>query len=295
MYRNRLFFKNIITFIFLFIIFYSCGYDKSKTLLESYKPLQKVVPTHLNLLGHWLGEGKKEQLLNEIITEFEFANQDILVNMKYPEQIYFDRRKENIETVFNSKIALSDKPEWDIIRLNNEYEKVADSLKDHDWAKKYLVDFSQIPEFRKSTRPELLNDTIKARYGGIIPGPFIDGYNWVLWCNTEVAKKVGIDVKQFDMTFDDFSNYLKAVYDYNKSHNDSIMGIYEAWNWETTKTLAQELFFSEIGNYNEILNFKYSEKKINTWDKVLHDLEKLSVYKPLPNWKQWWGLFFKKN
>jgi len=260
-----------------------CSNNKTTINIEGYKPLQKVNPTQLNFLGHWLGEGKKEQLLKELINEFEFTNQDVKINMKYPEEIYFDRRKQNIETAFNAKIALSEKPEWDIIRLNNEYAKVADSLHDQDWGKKYLVDFSEIPEFRNTTREELLTDNIKAQYGGIIPGPFIDGYNWALWCNLEVAKKVGIEVKQFNMTADDFLGYLKAVYDYNKLHNDSIMGIYDAFDWSTIQSIAQELFFSEIGNYNEIIEFHYSDKKMNAWEKVLREIEKMSAYKPVPS------------
>ena len=158
--------------VFLTLIFGSCQDNIQIGKINELKPLAKVIPSQINFIGHWKGEGKKEDLLLEFINEFEFTNQDLKVNMKFPEDIYFDRRKYNIEIDFNAKIVLSDKPEWDIIRLNNEYFKVADSLKDPDWAKKYLVDFSQIPEFKKNTRPELLSDTVKAKYGGIIPGPF---------------------------------------------------------------------------------------------------------------------------
>jgi hypothetical protein len=269
----------------LTLIFCACQNKNNISGNEGSKDLGKVASSQINFIGHWKGEGKKEKLLLEFINEFEFVNQDLKVNMKFPEEIYFDRRKFNIEIEFNAKIAKSQNPQWDIIRLNNEYFKVADSLKDPDWAKKYLVDFSQIPEFKKSTRPELLSDTVKAKYGGIIPGPFIDGYNWTMWCNVEVAKKIGIEVKQFDMTNEDFYNYIKAVYEYNKSHNDTIMALYEAWNWQTSKTLAQEYFFSELNDYDALLNFRYSEKKINAWFKVLREMERLSVYKPLPNWK----------
>ncbi len=275
-----------ITLICIPLLCFSCNSKQSNEQLQNCKTIQKVTPVELNFLGHWFGEGKKEQFLKEQIREFEFTNQDIEINLKYPEEIYFDRRKMNVEIQFNADIAISENPQWDIIRLNNEYQKVADSLRDPEWAKKYLVDFSEIPEFRKTTRPELLSDTIKAIYGGIIPGPFIDGFYWSLWCNTEVAKKVGIEVKQFDMTNDDFFNYIKAVYDYNQKHNESIIAIYESGNWRTTKAIAASLFFSEIGNYNEIMNTdEFSERKLNTWEKVLRELERLSAYKPIsPDW-----------
>ncbi len=286
MRTNLKYYLSGILYTGIVLIFTMCQNRKTVIQIEGYKALEKIEPVQLNFIGHWLGEGKKELLLKELINEFEFTNQDIIINMKFPEEIYFDRRKQNIEIVFNAKIVLSEKPEWDIIRLNNEYTKVADSLHDPDWAKKYLVDFSEIPEFRQTTRPELLTDDIKAQYGGIIPGPFVDGYNWALWCNTEVAKKVGIEVKQFDMTADDFLGYIKAVYEYNKRNNDSIMGLYEASDWSTTQTIAQILFFSEVGDYNEIMNFQYSEKKFKAWEKVLREIEKFAVYKPLPDYKK---------
>jgi ABC-type glycerol-3-phosphate transport system substrate-binding protein len=286
MMRNLSNYLSIFLFFGIVLIFTKCQNSKTTINIEGFKPLQKVEPTTINFISHWLGEGKKEALLKEKINEFEFTNQDVKIHWKFAEDIYFDRRKQNIEISFNAKIVLSDKPEWDIIRLNGEYAKVGDSLHDPDWGKKYLVDFSEIPEFRETTRPELLTNDVKAQYGGIIPGPFVDGYNWALWCNTEVAKKVGIDVKQFDMTAEDFLSYIKVVYDYNKRNNDSIIGLYEASDWSTTQTIAQVLFFSEIGNYDEIMNFHYSEKKYKAWEKVLREIEKFAAYKPLPDYKR---------
>ncbi len=272
---------------------FACTKEHSNNNLESYKSLQKVEPVQLNFIGHWLDEGKKEQMLKELINEFEFVNQDVKINMVWAEKLYANRSKENVEGKFNAAVITSEKPEWDIIRINNAIYEIDKVLKEKypDWVKKYLVDFSEIDEFRKNTRPELLTEEAKAEYGGICPGPYIDGYNWPLWCNTEVAKKVGIEVKQFEMTNDDFIGYLKAVFDYNKSHGDSIIALFEAGDWKTTATIAQMLFFSEIGNYEEIKDTRFSEKKLIAWDKVLHELERFSAYKPLPsNWEKIvWG------
>jgi len=265
----------------------ACTNYTSVRNLEGSKSIQKIDAVQVNFIGHWLNEGKKELLLKEQINEFEFTNQDIKVYMKFPEDVYFDRRKDNSEFLFNAGAVTAAKPEWDIIRLNNECPRVAKILNDPNWTKKYLVDFSEIPEFRKNTRPELLSDTVKALYGGIIPGPFIDGYNWVLWVNTVVAKKIGIEVKQFDMTFEDFLGYLRATNDYNKSHNDYIIPMYEANNWLTTHTLTEMLYFSEFGNYDEINDGKYSEKKLNAWDKTLHEIERAREFKPVTqDWRK---------
>jgi ABC-type glycerol-3-phosphate transport system substrate-binding protein len=271
----------VAVYVVLTLLIMACKKNNAVIGSEGFKSLSRIDITPVNFVGHWLGEGKKETLIKELVNEFEFMNQDINVVMKFPEDLYFDRRIANAEFIFNAKMVMQEKPEWDIIRFNNERGKVADILKDPEWTKKYLVDFSEIPEFTKYTRPELLSDTVKSFYGGIIPGPFIDGYLWTLWCNTEVARKIGIEVKQFDMTFDDFIGYIKALYEYNKSHNANIIGIYESNNWMTTHTLADQLFFSEIGNFDELSNYKYSDKKLKAWDKVLHEMERLSPYKPV--------------
>jgi hypothetical protein len=269
----------------LLLFLFSCSNDFTNTNV-SYKEITKVEPVQVNFMGHWLGEGKKEQLLKEFVTEFEFVNQDIKVNMVYPEHIYFDRRKQDVEVQFNTEILKKEKPSYDILRFNGEFGRVGELLHDPDWTKKYLVDFSEIPEFTKNVPAELLSERTKSYYGGIIPGPLNDGYDWVFWCNAEVAKKIGIQVKQFGMTSEDLLGYFKAVYTYNQSHNDHIIGLYEAGNWRTAPTLAQSLFFSEMKDMDELLNTAFSSKKIDAWEKVLTVLEHYSQYHPIaPDWE----------
>jgi hypothetical protein len=50
--------------------------------------------------------------------------------------------------------------------------------------------FSEIEEFRQGTLPELLTEKAKEEWNGIIPGPYIEGQFWALWCNLNVAKKL---------------------------------------------------------------------------------------------------------
>ena len=276
---------NVLLVLFFYI---SCKETTNKTTANG-KPIEKISTTQLNFIGHWVDEGKKEKLILELMNEFEFTHQEINLNMKWAEKFYIDPKVDNSEGKFNAKNLKSEKPEWDIIRLNNAMWSIDNILKqtEPDWAKKYLVDFSQIEEFKKNTKPELLTDELKAQYGGICPGPFIDGYNWYLWVNTEVAKKVGIQVKQFDMTNIDFANYLKAVYEYNKKNHDSIIGVFEANSWKTSHAIAEMLFFSELGNYDLIKDHTYSEIKIKAWEKVLKELEIYSTFKPYPtNWEK---------
>jgi ABC-type glycerol-3-phosphate transport system substrate-binding protein len=267
----RLFYR----FLIFLIIFTGACENKRVEKGTSISNIKEPVP--LNFIGHWLDEGKKEQMLYELINEFEFLNQDIQINMKFPS--YYSNMS---EAKFNAQVLLSPKMEWDIIRINNDLKGISAEIKEPGWEKKYLVDFSEIEEFRNNTKSDLLTEEAKSKFGGIMPGPGIDGYNWTLWCNTDIAKKVGIDVKQFDMTSEDFLSYLRAVHEYNQAHNDSIIAFLEASDWTTINTIAGELFMSEIGEVNEIMDVKYSEKKIKAWSKVLHEIEIYSKCKPMP-------------
>lgn len=252
-----------------------------------YKPINNAPPNQLRLLGHWLDEGKKEQLFHETINEFEFTHQDIKITLDYLEKMSQQKLISDNYSSFNAQQIISENPDFDILKVNNDFSSISKFLPEKDYIRKYLVDFSEIEEFRNNTRPELLTDKVKAQYGGIIPGPFIDGYNWPLWCNNDLAAKIGVKVKQFDMSFEDFLTYIAAVNDYNKQHNDSIVPLFEASTFPTAHTIAEMLFFSEVANYDEIMDVNYSTKKINAWSKVAKDLERLGKYKPLPNnWRK---------
>lgn len=275
------------------LFFYSCNDSDLETNLTINTPLKEIESTQLKILGHWLGEGKKEQFMKELVNEFEFTNQEISIHMQWADSIYDTRSTENGELTFNINMVTTDKSLWDVIRINNNTFLMGAQLNETNpnWAKKYFVDFSENEAFRQNTRPELLTDVIKREYNGIIPGPFIDGYNWTIWCNTLVAEKMGIDVKQFGMTNDDFLTYLKLAFEYNLKNNDSIITLYDAGDWSTTEHIANMLFFSELDSYNEILDQKFSIKKLNAWFKVLKEMERFSQYKPIPkNWKSVsWG------
>jgi hypothetical protein len=209
------------------------------------------------------------------------------VNLKFPEEIYFDVVNRGSNEAFNTKILLEQNPKWDIIRLNGEYELIKRALNDPDWAKKYLVDFSEIEKFRENTRPELLTDEAKRKWNGIIPGPYVEGVFWSLWCNKKVCEKIGINVKQFGMTADDFIGYIKAVHEFNlKNPNNQIVALYESGGWRTTYVIAFQLFSSLMADYSEFNDKQFSDTRLNAWAKTLDVLEKLSLYKPLdPKWR----------
>jgi ABC-type glycerol-3-phosphate transport system substrate-binding protein len=166
-------------------------------------------------------------------------------------------------------------------------------IKDMDWPKKYLVDFSQYPEFIKNTKPELVDDSGKAKWKDIIPGPYLEGYNYSIWYNRNLAKEIGLNIKQFDMTFDDLLQYVKTIDAYNKSHNTNIIPIQECSDWSTINILAYRLFLSELDNWRDCLKDNYNEKKIEAFRKTLKAFEELAKYNAYS--KDWKSTEFMKS
>lgn len=261
--------------LFLILIAYSCTDYQKPTNID--KPITLLEPTaKIRFIGQWLSEGKREKLVRDFTRNYGFQNQHIDIQLEFPENIYFDRTVVTSNQDFVSDIITQENPEWDIIRINDQFEDVAKFTQDSLWAKKNLVDFSVIPEFIKNTHPDLLSEANKKRWGGMIPGPFIEGQYWALWSNSLIAKKVGIDVKQFGMTIDDFIGYIKAVNKYNSTHpDDFIIPFDNAVDWETSIAFIYHLFASALNNKELLYSSETSEEKLVAWHKTLIALEEL--------------------
>jgi hypothetical protein len=272
-------------FLSLFII---SGCREKEMNTTTYKPLpEPKVPVTINFLGHWFSEGKREELVRDIARDYEFENQYVAINMKFPEEVYYKREDFNSNQKFVARIILEEHPEWDIIRINGQYNEVVEMTGDPDWPKKHLVDFSEIEEFRNGTLPELLNDRTKALWNGIIPGPFVEGQYWSLWINKKVAQKVGIEVNQYGMTTDDFLSYLKAVNQYNNLHpNDKITFLLNYVDWPTIGVIGIQMLASSFDDPSDFLNNENITIRIAHWGKVLEIAEQMAQYKPLnESWK----------
>jgi hypothetical protein len=250
--------------------------------------LEKVeVKTTINVIGHWLNEGKREDLVRNFAREYEFEHQNIAVNLKFPEEIFFDKLDRASSEKFVAKVALEKEPQWDVIKINGAYDELKTILKDPDWPRKYLVDFSQMEEFRKGTRPELLTDEAKKAFNGIIPGPFVEGQFWAVWVNNKVAEKLGIKVKQYGMTVDDFIGYLKAVHTFNQNNpSQYIMPIYESYVWTTALAIGIQMYSSLLSGAEEFHSATVTERRLKAWEKTLEAVEQMSKYQPLnPKWR----------
>jgi hypothetical protein len=268
----------------------ACTTDSRKKI--SGKKIIYAEPKQINWIGHWKKEGYKEKLLYDIKRQFEFENQDISLNLIFPEDLYPGKS----DNEFFSEEIIKSVTEWDIIRINNHNIAAGSLANDPEWAKKYLVDFSQYEKFNQNSIDDVISSESKERWGGIIPGHAIDANNLVLWCNKDLADKIGITPKPFEMTAEDFDSYLKALHDYNIKNNKTVYGLNINNGWLPASGIAFQLFSSIIGDYGKIRDLKYSEEKLQAWEQVLNYFEKISSYKVIyTDWnKVGWGYYNEK-
>ncbi len=274
----------LISGVLILTIFISCKREK---VSENGKTIEVKEKSQINWIGHWKGEGKREQLVREVANEYEFINQDVKVNLQFPENVYFfssanGQSSDNEEVKFIAEQITSSHPKWDIIRLKDHYPRVAAYLKDPEWGKKYLVDFSEFPDFKEKHQSFVFNKEYKDANGGITIGPYNEGFYYAIWYNKVLAAKMGIQIKQFGMTPDDFISYIKAAHEYNKSHGTNIIPMFEEGSWIISPMLVNTMFYSLVGDYNEIVNPEYNPKKLEYLEKVLNVFEEIAKYDPLP-------------
>jgi ABC-type glycerol-3-phosphate transport system substrate-binding protein len=128
----------------------------------------------------------------------------------------------------------------------------------------------------------LIDDPVyRNQTGGILVGPYIEGYYMAIFYNKDVAEKMGIEIKQYGMSFEDLLGYIKTVEEYNNKHNTNIAALYESANWITMKVLFQNLFKSELENFSKAKEEVGSDEKNRALLKTLQSFEELCKYNPL--------------
>lgn len=236
----------------------------------------------VNWMGHWLHEDLRETLVREVAKEFEFENHDIILNLKFPQEIMGVRSKPLVAKHIANMIR-SRNIEWDVIWLDdNIYALVAEELNDTEWGKKHLVDFEAIPGFIETQKRFIIDNPIyRSQTGGMIVGPYIEGYLYALWYNKNVAQQLGLTIKNRDMTFDDLIAYAQGVHEYNSHNNIPISLFYEAKDWPTLEMVFQRLVKSTFKNYNEAISKVPSVRKREALLKAFQAFEQLGDYHPL--------------
>lgn len=255
--------------------------NRNKTLKSSQK-ISGSKAKEVNWMGCWYGLGKKGQFVREIATEFEFVT-GIDVNLEFSYNLVGGENEELVGKYIADMIKNGD-VRFDVVRMSNGIHRVvADELGDPDWAKKYLVDFEKIEGYKEAHKNYIVEDPIyRAQTGGVLTGPYIDGFYYALYYNSDVAERVGIDnIKRQGMTFDDLLRYVKRVYEYNQKNNTEIAAFFEAGDWITLENLFENLVKSEIGDFELAKEKKISERKLSALLKGFRAFEELGKYDPL--------------
>lgn len=102
-----------------------------------------------------------------------------------------------------------------------------------------------------------------------------------IFYNKDVAEKMGVEIKRYNMTFEDLLGYVKTVKKYNNKHNTNIAAFYESANWITMKILFQNLFKSEFEDFGKAKEEVGSDEKNKVLLKTFLAFEQLGKYNPL--------------
>lgn len=276
----------IIPLVFIYFSLYKSGEVTSINRLVTTSSSSTISKT-INMQGHWKGEDLRENFVTETLKEFETRNLGTNVNLKWDIDFPGGRQGALQATIDQIKKGKSD---WDIIWLEPfYYQEIADALGDQNWAKNNLVNFEAVPGFKESQKPNILSDPqYRNHMNGMITGPYIEGFYQPLFYNKDLADKIGLKIKDKEMTFDDLLGYFKQIYDYNIANNTDIPILYESGDitggigyGPSTWTIFQSLFRSEFPNLEDVKKTENSPAKMAAILKTLKSLEQLSQYKPL--------------
>jgi ABC-type glycerol-3-phosphate transport system substrate-binding protein len=280
MHNNKLPFYILI----LLLILSSCRkqdtISEQVTIVKNYNAFSSSNQQLLRIMGHWYGEGKKELLVREAVREFSLLNQDLTIDLQFPHQIFkFNDEAELyfIECDSIEQMIKLNKWPFDVLFCDKErYRLVSERVNDKEWGKKYLVDFSQESWFQKAHKDGLFETLhLSENYGGILPGPIIEGITHILFVSEEVEKKIGLKVKDFDMTYDDFLSYAKIVDEYNKTHSEKFTFFSKQYQY-AIDNLFKQLVTSYYGK-KEFSSYNESYAALDYTYKAFEELSKYHV------------------
>jgi hypothetical protein len=239
-------------------------------------------PNAINWMGHWYKADKRYDLVLEMKRDFSFRNQDTRVNLQFPEQIVGTNDKVVVARLIVDMIKRK-KFDWDIVWMDNHiYQFVAEELNDPFWGRKHLVNFEEVPGFAQSQKPFIIEDPgYRNQTGGILVGPYLEGYYYALYYNRDLAAKMGLQVKPFGMTFEDLLGYVKVAALYNQNAKDKIPIFFDAYDLPSMEALFQNLVKSWLADYSATTIEQGSQKKLEAMYKGFQAFEELGKYKPL--------------
>ena len=257
---------------------------------EKPKSVEALVPQNnpdpekkrIDWMGHWLHENLREKLVREIGEEYRFEHPEIELNLKFPQEIVGIRSKPLVAEYIADMVRSGD-IRWDIVWMDDRiYVETARLLADPEWGRKHLVDFEQVPGFVETQKPFIVSKPqYRNQTGGLLVGPYIEGYLYALWYNKPLADRMGLGIKERAMTFDDLLGYVEAVDRYNAKSIEPVAAFYEAADWFSLEILFQNLVKSEFDNAYEADSPENPERKRAALFKAMQAFERLSAYAPL--------------
>lgn len=172
----------------------------------------------LRWMGHWKGEGAREQFVRFICDEFSYLHPEIDVNLEFAKDV-LPSKTQWAAADYIVEMIRSGKIDRDVIWLDQLiYKKVAEQLQDADWGAKYLVDFREVPGFQE-TQNSIFASGRGGRFypGGLLPGPYLEGFLYTAWYNKQLAAQLGIEISETGMSEVDLLGYVKKVNEYNRT------------------------------------------------------------------------------
>lgn len=236
----------------------------------------------VNWMGHWLDEDLRETLVREVAREFRFTHPEIRINLRFPQQI-MGKRSKMLTAGYIAEMIRNKRYDWDVIWLDDHiYQYVAEELGDPEWGKKHLVDFRAIPGFASAHKHFIIQDPAYAdQTGGILVGPYLEGYYLTLWYNQDLTEKIGIEVNPRGMSFDDFLGYVRQVHEYNKTAETPVAAIYESGDRFGSQMLFQALTRSVFDDFKASIETKRTPGKLAALRKGFEAFEALGKLSPL--------------
>ncbi len=282
-YKTKYMKKPVLPLILLvFVILLSGCIDQGSRTSESIGDIEQESGENvtLNWLVRWKGEGLREELIRESAAEFEALNPNIKVNYTFFQDAGYNSDPDIAEKIV--QMIESGDMEWDVVIANTgTYGDAAELLGDTCWGDKYLVDFMDVEGFSQTQKPFILESYLD-EYCGTLVGPYIEGFYIMIWYNQEVADEIGINIKQYGMTFEDLLGYVEAVYDYNQEHGTSIAAFYESnSDWRVNEYMFAHLFKSAVGDFEAVKEKTFSDDKSAALLRTFQAMETLSQYDPL--------------
>lgn len=263
-----------------FVLLYGCQDDNQivQDTLENTELLNSQ--TKLKWLAQWYGEGAKEDFIRESAREFSFLNQDYDVELEFPHEMGgIDFTNETAAIIIDSIVQMVKKDEWPfdlMVCYEYVFDQVGIRLGNPNWGTEHLVEFRNESWFIDAHKDNFFaTDKYLKGFKGMAPGIFIEGIYDILYVSSEVENKLGIKIKDYDMTISDLIYYAKTVFEYNKVNDNKITFAYFPWGY------SDRLF-----NYMVISSFEGNvvdnrEHAFEVLKECYQAFEQLSKYLPL--------------